>query len=85
MSMRTIGISMTDEEIKKVNELRTKNGSIRSVSQVLREIVIPVLMNGNNDDIRVSPPDVETKSQDANPFEGCLNILDKENDNGRKI
>ena len=84
MPMRTVGISMSEEEYKKLNELRNKDGDIRSASKVLRDIVIPVLMNGNHPE-NVSPPDVETKSKVSNPFEDCLNILDKENSNGGKI
>jgi len=61
MPMRTAGISVTDEEYKIINEMRSKDGSIRSISQVLRDIIIPIIMNGNEN---VSPPTIETESED---------------------
>ena len=61
MPMRTIGMSVTDKEYKIIYDMRNKDGGIRSVSQVLREIVIPIIMNGNEN---VSPPTIETKSED---------------------
>ena len=64
MAMRTVGISMSEDEYKKLNELRHKDGTIRSASKVLREIVIPVLMNGHKPE-NVSPPDVETKNEEV--------------------
>lgn len=41
-----------------------RNGSIRSASKVLPDIDTPVHSPGNKDDIGVSPPDVETISED---------------------
>jgi hypothetical protein len=58
--IRTAGMSVTDEEYKIINEMRSKDGSIRSVSQVLRDIIIPIIMNGNEN---VSPPTIETESE----------------------
>lgn len=45
---KTVGMTVTDDEYMKLISLRIKDGEIRSLSEVLREIVIPALNNGHN-------------------------------------
>ena len=65
--MRQVNLTMTDEEysdlIKETGRRQAETGIVYKPTTVAMNILREVLSNGH-DPIRVSPPDVETKSQD---------------------
>ena len=61
---RVVSMSITNEEYEKISALRIKDGKIRSVSEVLRELVIPSLMNGHNPTDN-KPDDKPVEQQDS--------------------
>ena len=61
---KTATMTLSEEEYLALSVLRTNgDGSICSMSKVLRDIVIPIIMNGHRPEI-VSPDDNETISTD---------------------
>ena len=53
---QTLSMRVTKEEYKVAMEKRFKDGYIRSTSDTLRDMIIPILMNGNG-----TKPHIENK------------------------
>jgi hypothetical protein len=61
---KTVAMTLSNDEYLALCVLRTNgDGHISTMSQVLRDIVIPIIMNGHRPEI-VSPDDNETISID---------------------